>query len=223
MHTHLQQEGRKLVQLTMKHLVKSDLVKIPHYLQWSPDLITPFILVTLNEPAPICPAISHHGIFKPVVMKPAEWISDLPQWEWWSLADQIKTEEWMLWMWPCSFLYLSLHSSIYPYTHSCFPLVGCTLIRIREDFCQEIFLKQHLKIHPSDQAKSLNSSPSTLMRSQRFGPFSPMKCWCLDDPCWEVLCAYYRSQTAVLKQMTTFAFPQDTWIAGFIHWTSLPS
>lgn len=74
-------------------------------------------------------------------------------------------------------LFISLF--IPPYTHSCFPLVGCTLIRIREDFCQEIFLKQHLKTCPSDQAKSLNSSPSTLMRSQRFGPFSPMKCWCL--------------------------------------------
>lgn len=125
----------------------------------------------------------------------------------------------------CGLVPFSIHPSILPSIHTLIHVFlwrDCTLIRIREDFCQEIFLKQHLKIRPSDQAKSLNSSPSTLMRSQRFGPFSPMKCWCLDDPCWEVLCAYYRSQTAVLKQKTTFAFPQDTWKAGFTHWTSLP-
>lgn len=49
---------------------------------------------------------------KPVVLKPADWISDLPQWERLSFSDQIKSEEWMLWMWsasPCSFLYSSLN------------------------------------------------------------------------------------------------------------------
>lgn len=52
------------------------------------NLITPFILLTLNKPAPICPAISQHEIFKACTMdfRPQ-------QRERLSLTDQIKGEE----------------------------------------------------------------------------------------------------------------------------------
>lgn len=107
---------------------------------------------------------------------------------------------------PCSFISPSTHSSIISYPNSFLPLVGCTLIRIREDFWREIFLKQHLarfllggrKKCLAGQAKSLNCCASTLMRSQTFGLFFPMRGWCLAEA---------RVHTAGHKERTHFPSP----------------
>lgn len=119
---------------------------------------------------------------KPIRMKTVEWISDLPQWEWLSLTDQIKGEEWMLWMWSHGLVHFSIYPFIFNLSiHSSIFFSGALHFHWhQEGFVSGNLLKAALgEIFMGKYTSSLNHKQHIILTNWRFNPFYQLQCLCL--------------------------------------------